>query len=108
MRTAVLALLLLQCVTKEPAKEPAAKPKAPMTESASTGTLTITGTVTKEGVECPAVRGDDGKLYTVVGEGREKLEPGVRVKITGTVAQMSMCMQGTTISADKVEVLKEG
>ena len=37
---------------------------------------TITGTVTKEGVECPAVRGDDGKLYTVVGEGREKLTPG--------------------------------
>ncbi|GAC1399165.1 MAG: hypothetical protein NVSMB68_14620 [Thermoanaerobaculia bacterium] len=67
--------------------------------------MTITGIVTREGVECPAVRGDDGKLYTVVGAGREKLTPGARVKITGEPAQMSTCMQGITINATAVDVL---
>ncbi len=69
-------------------------------------TMTITGTVTNEGIECPAVRGDDGKLYTVVGKDREKLTAGVRVRITGTIAETSICMQGITINATKIEVLQ--
>ena len=66
--------------------------------------MTITGVVTNEGVECPAVRADDGKLYTIAAKDREKLKPGVRVKITGEVAEMSTCMQGTTINAATIEV----
>ena len=66
--------------------------------------MTISGVVTNEGVECPAVRTDDGKLYTIAGKDRDKLKPGVRVKITGEIAQVSTCMQGTTINATTIEV----
>lgn len=67
--------------------------------------MIITGTVTQEGVECPAVRTADGKLYTIATSERDKLKPGVRVRITGEIAQMSICQQGTTISATKIELL---
>jgi hypothetical protein len=77
--------------------------QAPVSDS--DGVLTITGVVTAEGVECPAVRGDDGTLYTLAGGDRQKLREGVRVRITGSVAQMSFCMQGTTINATTIEVL---
>ena len=79
MRSLIVGLVFLTACAM-------ADPVAKKTESAA---MTITGIVTSEGVECPAVRGDDKKLYTIVGKGREKLTPGVRVKITGTVAQMS-------------------
>jgi hypothetical protein len=70
------------------------------------GTITITGRVTDEGVECLAVRGDDGTLYTLAGGDRGKLRTGARVRITGTIAEMSFCMQGTTINATTVDVLE--
>lgn len=74
--------------------------------SAENSSVTITGTVTREGVECPAVRGDDGKLYTIVGAGREKLTPGMKVRVTGAIAQVSTCMQGTTIDAASIEIVR--
>jgi hypothetical protein len=110
MRVALLALLLMQCTTQTPPPaETTPAPRPPMTESASSSgsfTGTITGTVTKEGVECPAVRGDDGKLYTIATADRSKLTAGARVRITGTLAQMSTCMQGVTINATKIEVVQ--
>ena len=66
----------------------------------------MTGTITKEGVECPAGRTADGKHYTIATADRDKLRPGVRVRITGEVAQMSTCQQGTTISAERIEILE--
>ncbi|HUP46220.1 MAG TPA: DUF5818 domain-containing protein [Thermoanaerobaculia bacterium] len=74
----------------------------------SDSTVTITGTVTDEGVECPAVRTDDNQLYTIATRDRSRLQPGTRVRITGTVAEMSFCQQGTTISATSIEVLPGG
>ena len=88
----------LQCTTAAPAKKEEAVQQP--------AGVTITGVVTEEGVECPAVRGDDGKLYTITGTGRETLRPGMRVRISGSVAEVSTCMQGITISATKVEALK--
>jgi hypothetical protein len=52
------------------------------------------------------VRTADGKLYTIATADRDKLRPGVRVRITGEVAQMSTCQQGTTISAERIEILE--
>ena len=96
MRIASIILIsLIHCGTTPPA----------MKTVSAKNTMTITGTVTREGVECPAVRGDDGKLYTIVGEGRDKLKPGLKVRITGAVAEVSTCMQGTTIEATKIEVI---
>lgn len=64
----------------------------------------ITGTLSNEGVECPALRGDDGKLYTLTDPSSGGFRPGDRVHVAGEVAGMSLCMQGipltgTTITA---------
>lgn len=100
---AVVALLAMSCAAADPppppARDDATAPPA--------GEITIAGVVTSEGVECPAVRADDGQIYTVAGGDRSRLRPGTRVRVTGTVAQMSFCMQGTTIDAKKIEVLRE-
>lgn len=74
------------------------------TDTAASGRITVTGTITGEGVECLALRGDDGKLYTL---GRPQNPPaaGHRVRVTGTIAETSICMQGTTINVETIEVL---
>lgn len=98
MRIALFALLFAACTATPPTPAP------PAAENAESGMI-ITGTVTDEGVECPAVRTADGRLYTVATADREKLRPGTRVRITGEIAQISTCQQGTTISAERIEIL---
>ncbi|HET7714222.1 MAG TPA: DUF5818 domain-containing protein [Bauldia sp.] len=60
--------------------------------------IDVTGTLSNEGVECPSLRGDDGKLYTIADPTAGGFKPGDRVRVTGEVAGMSMCMQGITIA----------
>ena len=100
MRVLVIVLIgaALQCTTA-----PSTKREEAVQQPAG---ITITGIVTNEGVECPAVRADDGKLYTITGPGRETLRPGMRVRISGTVAEVSTCMQGITIAATSIEPVK--
>jgi hypothetical protein len=57
----------------------------------------VTGTLSSEGAECPMLRGDDGKVYSLTGAKLGKLAPGSHVHVEGTVAEVSTCMQGTTI-----------
>ena len=57
----------------------------------------VTGTLSSEGAECPMLRGDDGKVYSLTGAKLGKLGPGAHVHVEGTVAEVSTCMQGTTI-----------
>ena len=64
--------------------------------------ITVTGRLTNEGVECKAMRGDDGKLYTLTGD-LKGFRTGDRVKVTGRIAEISNCMQGTTLSVEKIE-----
>lgn len=73
-------------------------------EQPRSGAITVTGVITQEGVECLAMRGDDGKLYTL-GRPQEQYAPGTRVRVTGTIAEMSFCMQGITINPTKIERL---
>lgn len=68
---------------------------------AGTGVVTVEGVVSDEGVECLAIRGDDGRLYTLVGR-HAGLEPGQRVRVSGEVAEMSFCMQGTTLAVRSI------
>lgn len=63
--------------------------------------VSVTGELTDEGVECPALRGDDGTLYTLAGSTGD-FDVGDRVHVEGTVAEMSFCMQGTTISVEAI------
>ena len=100
---AFFCLFALSCAAVDP--PPATRDDA--TAPPANGEISITGVVTSEGVECPAVRGDDDQIYTIAGGDRSTLRPGTRVRVTGTRAQMSFCMQGTTIDATKIEVLSE-
>jgi len=63
--------------------------------------LTVKGRLTDEGVECPAMRGDDGKLYTLLGDLKGH-RPGDTVCVRGRVAEISFCMQGTTLAVEQI------
>lgn len=75
---------------------PRVVPSPPIVPPFVPADLRITGTVTREGVSCPALRGDDGRVYTLVGV-FDPLRPGDRVQVVGREAQSATCMQGTTI-----------
>ena len=63
------------------------------------GNPPIEGVLTNEGVECQALRADDGKLYTLMGDLRG-FKPRDRVCIVPNYIQTSYCMQGTTAHVD--------
>jgi len=65
------------------------------------GLLRRTGEITSEGVECLAMRDTDGYLYTLIGQVGD-LEAGDSVVLEGTYSETNMCMQGTTISVQRV------
>jgi uncharacterized protein (TIGR00730 family) len=54
------------------------------------------GRLTDEGVECQAMRGPDGRLYTLVGDLGDPPAAG-EACVCGRVAELSSCMQGTTV-----------
>lgn len=87
-------------VTPPVATPPVASPAAPNT--GAPGELRVEGRITDEGVECPAMRSADNTLYTLAGA-PDWVTPGLEVVVTGSVAEMSICQQGTTISVKSVE-----
>jgi Protein of unknown function (DUF5818) len=68
--------------------------------------VVVTGTLSAEGTECPTLRGDDGKLYSLTGAKLGKLGPGNHVHVEGTLADVSTCMQGTTIVVSSIAAAK--
>jgi LysM repeat protein len=66
--------------------------------------VTIRGRVTDEGVECTAIRGSDGRLYTLAGKA-DNLRPGDRVEVVGRRAEASFCMQGITLEVQRLRRL---
>ena len=54
------------------------------------------GELTDEGVECQAFRSEDGQLFTLIGD-LEGYGNGDKVVVCGTIAEISFCMQGTTL-----------
>ena len=61
-----------------------------------TGEIAVRGVLSDDGIECPALRGSDGQLYTLAGE-TGVLQIGARVCVRGRIAQFSYCMQGITL-----------
>src|SRR5687767_6837729 len=59
--------------------------------------VTVTGTLTTEGAECPALRDAQGNLYTLTPPDLHGFGPGDQVCVKGARAEISTCMQGTTI-----------
>jgi len=66
----------------------------------------VVGALTDEGVECQAMRGDDGVLYTLGGDLRGA-EVGDRVRVAGRIAEGSICQQGTTLDVESIEILDD-
>lgn len=69
--------------------------------------VTVEGEVTDEGVECLAMRDDNGRLYTLIGNVR-RLRPGDFVEVRGVRAEASFCQQGRTIDVVRARVIEEG
>lgn len=67
------------------------------------GSITVRGTLTGEGVECQALRGSDGRLYTLTGN-LHGLAVGDKVRVTGSVAEVSTCQQGTTLVVEQIRL----
>ena len=61
----------------------------------------VQGALTTEGVECPAMRADDGSIYTLLGD-LKGFKPGDRVTVEGTRVEISTCMQGTTLQVTQI------
>ncbi|MCB1500044.1 MAG: hypothetical protein KDK07_09700 [Bauldia sp.] len=64
--------------------------------------ITVTGTLSSEGVECPTLRGDDGTLYSLTDPSSGGFRPGDRVTVAGEVAGMATCQQGITLSGTTI------
>ena len=63
--------------------------------------VTVVGRLTSEGVECQALRGDDGQLYTLLGDiGALPVE--TRVRVLGKRLEFSSCQQGITIRVQSI------
>ena len=74
---------------------------APFHVTGPDGTVLREGRLTDEGVECPSFRTNDGHLYTLSGD-TQGFGPGDQVIIEGTIAEMSTCMQGTTLGLVRI------
>ncbi|MCE7029541.1 DUF5818 domain-containing protein [Jiella avicenniae] len=64
--------------------------------------------VVLEGVECPRIRMDDGREFSLVGADTGKLRAAVghHIRVTGKIVPFSTCMQGLTLRVETVQILK--
>lgn len=65
-------------------------------------TMCVRGKLTDEGVECQAMRGDDGTLYTFTRGQAGDARTGDSLCVCGSIAGMSFCMQGRTIAVTRI------
>jgi hypothetical protein len=81
----------------------ASSPASPgeVTATPASPIVRVQGQLTGEGVECPAMRSDDGAIYTLLGD-LKGLKPGDRVGVEGTRVEISYCMQGTTLQVTQI------
>lgn len=62
----------------------------------------VEGVLTDEGVECPVMRDSQGAIYSLMGD-LQGFGPGDLIRIKGRVAEISKCMQGTTLRIIELE-----
>lgn len=68
------------------------------------GLLDIEGTL-KQGTECPLIVTDSGTAFGL-SMGNEKWEAGQRVRVYGSLVEMSVCMEGEgTIAVSEMDPL---
>ena len=91
---AATAISLAACATSSPTPREIAKPS-------ETKTMKIQGQLTSDGVECPAMKADNGTTYTLLGD-LKGFKAGDRVIVEGTPVEISFCMQGTTLKVVQI------
>ena len=81
----------------------ASSPAAPreVTPNPDTNVVKVQGELTNAGVECRAMRADNGSVYTLLGD-LKGFKAGDRVAVEGTPVQISFCMQGTTLQVTQI------
>ena len=66
-------------------------------------TRTIIGTLTNKGVECPAMIGDDGQLYSLLGN-IMGFQAGQRIEVEARkLERLSPCRRGTTVEIKSIK-----
>jgi hypothetical protein len=104
----LLAFLLAAAIVALPAAAQTTQPlpgptlAAEGSQGEAQRSVKVTGTLTDEGVECPALRGDDGQLYTLTGD-LEGFSVGDHVRVVGKVAERTFCGQGTTLEVQNIK-----
>lgn len=89
--TGTLCLLAVMAPTADSAAQ-----DEPGTEPPDSELIHIEGQLTSEGVECQAMRADDGTLYTLIGDLGD-FRDGDQVLLEASPAEVSICLQGTTL-----------
>ena len=79
--------------------------QGPNSTRATAKQIVVTGRLTGEGVECQALRAKNGKLYTLAGPLRG-FKVGDKVRVVGSVAEISTCQQGTTLTVLNIKRVK--
>lgn len=69
--------------------------------------MMLRGRLTSEGVECQAMRTEDGTLYTLAGD-TESFQDGDRVAVKARQVGMSVCTQGTTVEVVDIRPAHRG
>lgn len=102
MRSLMVLLFVAAACSQVPTSSNEATVEKPTTTTTSSSEITIIGKLTTEGVECRAMRADgSNELYTLTGN-VAGFKPGDHVKVVGKVAEISFCMQGTTIAVSSI------
>ncbi len=96
------SLAVLACAVVAACMQASEPPRQIDPASPRSDTVSVTGVLTDEGVECQAMRADDGTLYTLAGD-LAGFEAGERVRVEGAIAELSFCMQGTTLGVQRIE-----
>lgn len=63
--------------------------------------ITVTGVLLDPTATCPRLAGDDGRIYALAGNIRQ-FDTGDRVRVTGELADTSICNQRRTIDIDRI------
>lgn len=63
--------------------------------------ITVTGELLSPSATCPRLAGDDGRVYALAGS-LGQFETGDRVRVTGELAEVSICNQRRTIEVERI------
>ena len=100
-----LAMLVAACSSPEelpgPADRAGGEAGAQTTAAPGDEDTCAVGTLTNEGIECPAMQTLGGDVYTLVGD-LQGAQAGDLICACGREVEQSTCMQGTTIELTRI------